>query len=160
MGRGYILKKNKDDRAKGQLNSMVKIKNQHVYGRIEPPNPSLVHAQGRLKAFANWGRAQGLTLDGAPLRSRLCLNKIMIGIILMAKYCSHTYPPKKREFQTACQLAKVDDHIGHYTRSQQNLTVNALEGIHVVKSGLLATTPWTLNKEVGLCLQPDKYQPG
>ncbi|GFV35236.1 hypothetical protein TNCV_620321 [Trichonephila clavipes] len=44
------------------------------------------HWQGRLMAWANW----------ASFRSRLCLNKITIRIILMVKYYSLTYSPKKK----------------------------------------------------------------
>ncbi|GFV48132.1 hypothetical protein TNCV_3554111 [Trichonephila clavipes] len=54
------------------------------------------NGQGRLKAWANWARAQGYTIGGALFCSRFRLNKIMIQIILMVIRNGRTYSPKNR----------------------------------------------------------------
>ncbi|GFT78434.1 hypothetical protein TNCV_982071 [Trichonephila clavipes] len=64
---------------------------------------------------------------GASLRSRRCLNKILIWIILKFKHYSCTYSPKNKEFQTACQLttvssgAKSQDLGGQFTGPKREI---------------------------------------
>ncbi|GFX15595.1 uncharacterized protein TNCV_2130831 [Trichonephila clavipes] len=61
--------------------------------------------KGRLKAWVNCASAT----TRASSRSRLSLNKIIIGIISTVKCYFRLYSPKNWEFRTICQLTTYDD---------------------------------------------------
>ncbi|GFS68033.1 hypothetical protein TNCV_1362571 [Trichonephila clavipes] len=64
----------------------------------------LAIAQGRLKTGV-----QGSATMGAPSRSQLSLNEIIIRIISTVKCYFRLSTPNKWEFRTTCQLATCDD---------------------------------------------------